>query len=148
MKDDKKHKPKLKYYVIFAIVIAIIPLPVPRIDWWLKITFSVILLLICFLTYFFKLERYAKWCDTYIKKASADLQTISVKHNKLKREFSKLNQLNQKYEHISTQLIEHLNILAYHSNNSEKNTIHKIKDIYSRIQHDELGKYNRKDEEE
>lgn len=148
VKDGKKQKPKLKYYVIFAIVIALIPIVIPRVDWKIKIACSITLLIVCFLTYFYKLELYAKWSETQLQKTTKDLQAITAKHDKLKREFSKLNQLNQKHEHISNQLIEHLNILAYHSNNSEKNTINKVKDIYSRIQHDELGKYHRKDEEE
>ncbi len=148
MKGDTKHKPKLKFYVIFAIVIALIPLPIPNIDWKIKITCSIVFLLLCFIIYFYKLELFAKWSDAYIKETSTSLHTITRKHDKLKREYSKLNQLNLKNEHVSKQLIEHLNMLIYHGNENEKRTLNKVMDIYSRIQHDELGKYNRKDEEE
>lgn len=147
VKDDKKQKPKPIYYVIFAIVIALIPIGIPHIEWKIKITCSLLFLLLCFLIYFYQLEKYAKWSANTIQKTTKDLQAIQVKHDKLKRECSKLNQLNQRHEHISQQLIEHLNLLAYQGNEKEKSTINKIMDIYSRILHDELGKYNRKDEQ-
>lgn len=146
MEDKIKKKPKIKMYFIYGLVPDIIPLLLPNLDNILQIHLFVLFPVISFVIYFIQLELYGQWSENYISSISSSYNELTNKHKNLKIEYKKQSILITKHETISGRFIDNLHVLASNQKGKERKSIELIYKLYQNIKHDELGKYNRKDD--